>query len=59
MTSHPTDDFLTIIFGSGQPFEDVAAAHQRALGERCLVETPYYAQCIAAFASDREARGVS
>ncbi|NWL34250.1 hypothetical protein [Paenarthrobacter nitroguajacolicus] len=59
VTSHPTDDFLTIIFGSGQTFEDVAAARQRALGERCLLETPYYAQCIAAFASDRESRGVS
>jgi hypothetical protein len=54
VTSHPTEDFLTIIFGSGQTFEDAAAACKRALGERCLLETPYYAQCIAAFASARE-----
>lgn len=56
VTSHPTEDFLTIVFGSGQTFEDAAAARQRALGERCLLETPYYAQCIAAFAFARESK---
>jgi len=40
VTSHPTEDFLTIVFGSGQTFEDAAAARQRALGERCLLEAP-------------------
>lgn len=53
LTSHPTEDFLTIILGSGQMFEDAAATRQRALSEHCLLETPHYAQSIAAFANAR------
>ena len=55
VTSHPTEDFLKFIIASGQTFEDAAAARQHASGAHCEVETPHYAQSIAAFAKARAA----
>jgi hypothetical protein len=51
VTSHPTEGFLEFIIASGQTFEEAAAARQHASGMHCELETPHYAQSIAAAAN--------
>lgn len=55
VTSHPTEHFLEFIAGSGQTFEEAAAARQQASGQHCELETPHYARSIAAHAHARAA----
>jgi aspartate oxidase len=48
VTSHPTEHFLEFVAEHGQTFAEAAAARQEASGAHCEVETPHYAQSIAA-----------
>lgn len=50
VTSHPTEHFLEFITGTGQTFEEAAAARQQSSGEHCELETPHYARSIAEYA---------